>query len=475
MWEESHGGGVTIYKQKRDGLLAIVQQGSAKWTWRVYDAATRQSLAASKGLAGSPTQADAYQAAEAAMAALVTQRGLGSAYVPLDVRTTQQTPAVMLPAAVWLPPIRTASELDTFLHQEYDRVLHDPEHNLAPYRRLLLYDALGSTAAFATPVERVAQLQAGKLSLTRADRVRARIARQTAHYVLPIWDAEIAHVPYLLPAEIESELRYILDVMIEFDLPPEVRPPLLALLAARPVDYEALYAQVPHIASELPTAQAALLDELIQMSIRLRQADSARCLRLALDPNLLLHRAVAEGTFLAVASTELPQYTLDLAEAMWQGAADPAAVLPHKALISQILGTNLGLADEELPARAFDVVNATYEALNQVLGFGPFDGVQITPDTREWTLLGTDAAAAAAVRAFSGVFDGPYATDTFDPERQRVFWEWWLTEAVPQAWAAEAAYDDSTLDMQPFRETVRVRRVHLGFLPRDPLSYSDPA
>ncbi len=470
MWEESRGGGVTIYRHERDGLLAIVKQGSSKWIWTVYDAATRQPLAASTRMVSCPTRADAYRAAEQAMVTLVEQRGQGSTFVPMGVRTIQTTPAVLLPDAVRLPAIRTAGELDTLLRQEYDRVLRDPEHNLAPYRRLLLYDALGPTAAFAPPAERVAQLEAGKLSLTRADRVRARIALLTALHVLPIWDAEIAHVPYLLPAEIANDIRYMLDVMVEFDLPIDVRPPLQALLAARPVDDDALYAQATRIAGGLPTAQAALLDELIQMRIRLHQADPDRCLRLAMDPGLLVHRAVAEGTFLAVVSTELPQYTLDLAEAVWHGTVDPAAVLPHRALIYQGLGTNLGLAEDELPTRAFDVVTATYEALNQVLGFGPFDGVQIAPDTREWTLMGTDAAAAAAVRASSGVFEGPYATDSFDPQRQRAFWEWWLTEAVPQAWAAEEGYDDSAIDMQPFRETVRVRRVQIGFIPRDPAS-----
>jgi hypothetical protein len=327
---------------------------------------------------------------------------------------------------------------------------------------LLLYDAFGPTCAFATPAERVTQLKASVLPLTRADRVRARIALQTAQYVLSIWDAEIAHVPLLLPAEIENGIRYSLDLMVEFDLPPETRPPLLALLATQPVDYPRLREQAALIASSLPTAQAALLHELIHMGIRLSQADHDNCLRLELDSNLLLHWAVADGTFLAVAITELPRYTLDLAEAVWHNEVDPAAVLPYKALIYQVLGTNLGLAEEELPARAFDVATSTYEAFNQVLGFGPFDGIQITPDTRERALLGTGAAAAAAVRAFSGVFDGPYATDTFDPQRQRAFWEWWLTEAVPQAWAAEAGFDDSAIDMQPFRELVRATRMQVG-------------
>jgi hypothetical protein len=368
----------------------------------------------------------------------------------------------MLNDDMWLPTIRTAGELNRQLHHEYARVTQDPEHGLAPYRRLLLYDALGPTCAFATPAERVAQLKAGVLPLTRADRVRARIALQTALYVLPIWDAEIAHVPLLLPSEIENDIRYILDVMVEFDLPGEVRPSLLALLAARPVEYSRLQEQAATIADSLPAAQAALLQELIQMGIRLSRADRDRCLRFELDRSLIVHRAVAEGTFLAVPKTELPRYTLDLAEAVWQGEVDPAAVLPYQAIIYQMLGTNLGFAEEELPARAFDVVRSAYEALNQVLGFSPFDGVQITPDTSEWSLLGTDAAAASAVRAFSGVFDGPYATDTVDPQRQRAFWEWWLTKAVPNAWAAEEGFDDTAMDVRPFRETVQARRVRIG-------------
>lgn len=459
MWEESRGGGATIYKHKRDGLLAIVQQGSSKWIYMVYDATTLQPLAASTRMAITFTQADAYREAEAAMAALIAMRGDGPAWLPLS---TPRAPVPPRPALDWLPAIPTAAALEALLQQEYQRVQRDPEHNLAPARRLLLYDALGPTAVAATPIAWVDQLRAGMLPRTRADRVRARIALQTARRVLPIWDAEIMHVPYLLPPEIANDIRYMLDVMVEFDLPVEVRPPLLALLAARPVDYDALDAQATRIAADLPAAQAALLDELIQMSKRLLQADPERCLRLALDPKLLLDRAVAEGTFLAVADTELPQYTLDLAEAVWRGAVDPAAALPYLGLIDQIMGTNLGLADDELPTRAFDVLAATYEALSQVLGFGPFDGVAISPDTREAALLGSDAAAAAAVRAASGVFDDFFATESFDPQRQRAFWEWWLTEAIPQAWAAEAEGDDSMLDARPFRETVRVRRVHLG-------------
>jgi hypothetical protein len=264
----------------------------------------------------------------------------------------------MLQDDVWLPTICTADELDLLLHHEYAYVAQDPEHGLAPYRRLLLYDALGPTCAFATPAERIAQLKVGVLRLTRADRVRARIALQTAPHVLPIWDAEIAHVPLLLPPEIENDIRYILDVMVEFDLPPEVRPPLLALLAARPVEYPRLQEQAAIIADSLPAAQAALLHELIQMGIRLSQADRDICLRLEMDPSLIVYRAVAEGTFLAVPKPELPRYTLDLAEAVWRGEIDPAAVLRYRALIHQMLGTNLGFAEEELPARAFDVVRS---------------------------------------------------------------------------------------------------------------------
>lgn len=423
----------------------------------VYDATTRQLLAASK--MASPTQENAYRAAEAAMDTLVNHQPIP---VPTVFRTIQESQVSMVSDDMYLPTIRTVKELNTLLHQEYTRVAQDSEHNLAPYRRLLLYDALGPTCAFTTPAEQIAQLKACRLSLTRADRMRARIALQTAKYVLSIWDAEIAHVSLLLPAEIENNIHYALNLMAEFDLPPQHRSPLLALLATRSVDYPRLREQVALIVDTLPPAQATLFYELIQMGISLSQADPGNCLRLELNSNLLLHWAVADGTFLAVANTELPQYTLDLAEAVWHNEVDLAAVLSYKAIIYQILSSNLGLVDEELPARAFDVATSTYEALNQALGFGPFDGVQITPDTREWALMGTGAAAASAVRAFSGIFDGPFATNMFDPQRQRAFWEWWLTEAVPQAWAAEADFDDSAINMQPFRAWVRATRVQVG-------------
>ena len=62
----------------------------------------------------------------------------------------------------------------------------------------------------------------------------------------------------------------------------------------------------------------------------------------------------------------------------------------------------------------------------------------VTDDEEDRLLLNSDTIIAA-VRAYSCIKDWPQATELkeqiFDVSKQREFWEWWLTEAIPQAWA----------------------------------------
>jgi hypothetical protein len=59
-----------------------------------------------------------------------------------------------------------------------------------------------------------------------------------------------------------------------------------------------------------------------------------------------------------------------------------------------------------------------------------------------WINYNSDPPAQNALYAFAGIFEGQGAdnrTCTLDASKEREFWIWWLTEAIPQAAAAEGS------------------------------------
>ncbi len=80
---------------------------------------------------------------------------------------------------------------------------------------------------------------------------------------------------------------------------------------------------------------------------------------------------------------------------------------------------------------------AVQEALYEVIGYSRFgfenleDAHRVNSDS--FPYLHDKAPAGFAFIAYAGTFSqGQY---TFDPDQSREFWEWWLTEAIPAAWA----------------------------------------
>lgn len=76
--------------------------------------------------------------------------------------------------------------------------------------------------------------------------------------------------------------------------------------------------------------------------------------------------------------------------------------------------------------------------------------------------MGEGAATGPAIKAYSGIFEDNLSTDEFDPDKRPEFWMWWLTEAIPGAWAAESAVDEPATETMPFRNTVRLTRYKTG-------------
>jgi hypothetical protein len=104
-----------------------------------------------------------------------------------------------------LPP-----HLQALIDHEIAAIQRDPNHALLPYRRLMMYDAFGPTFRFETYTERIQILQDGRLLLTRADRVRARLALLVAQYVLPLWQSSLEKAQLLTPERIDEQLHFIL-------------------------------------------------------------------------------------------------------------------------------------------------------------------------------------------------------------------------------------------------------------------------
>ena len=108
-----------------------------------------------------------------------------------------------------------------------------------------------------------------------------------------------------------------------------------------------------------------------------------------------------------------------------------------------------------------DVCEAADEAVNQALGLGPFNHLEISADTTEEELMGKGAAGSAAVKAWSNIYNGGLSTRSFDASRRREFWRWWLSDAIPQAIALEPEGTDD-IDVMPFNQTVEATRFVAG-------------
>jgi hypothetical protein len=115
-----------------------------------------------------------------------------------------------------------------------------------------------------------------------------------------------------------------------------------------------------------------------------------------------------------------PTHILEMAELVLRGEIrDPAALRQEANEWWQIYGR-----PEEME-REYFIKWAAQDALYQAIGWINYESA---PPGRN------------ALYAFAGIFEGVGADNrkwTLDESKQREFWIWWLTEAIPQAAAAE--------------------------------------
>lgn len=332
------------------------------------------------------------------------------------------------------------------------------DYALLPYERLEMYAALGKTAYSENYVDRIMRIQSNTLALTRADRVRAQLSLLTAQHVLPLWEKNLMSRKLLSVTYVLNEIPIVIEqLMRQWNIYYD-EDAFFVYVDRNPLDFVGLATFVEGAAQgTLLPSQVAVLQELIVGAQKVQETASSASLSFPLDPRLAEHRSV-----FALPLVAIPHHILQLAQGILSGTISSHSGLAQSSDVDTLLGNNLGQDEELFPAQAYDVVAAAAEALNQAIGLGPFDGEAVSPTTTDAQLFGKGAAAAAAHKAACGLFEDLYSTNQFDPIAQRVFWMWWLTEAVPISWEMEGSSLPLSGQTMPFEQTVRVTAYRYG-------------
>lgn len=348
------------------------------------------------------------------------------------------------------------STVQALLDAEFTLLQHSPEQAFLPARRLAIYAAFGPTYASSSFEERIARIRAGQIMLTRADRVRARLALLTAQHVVPLWFAALDEAQLLTADRITDAMCYAFRQITLEHGATHIQEALDALFASGPISIEQLHVALNQLpANTLDLRQRSVLEEYVVIGETVATVPSIAEVDIVLNPALAEVRSIYTMPIVA-----WPAHILELTQGVLEQRIATKTALTQSGDIYDALGN---LFEEDMPAQAHDVGMALAEALSQSVGLGPFDHQAITPSTTEEWLLGRGAAAAAALKAYSGVFDGIYATEEYDLEKRRSFWEWWATEAIPQAWSLEGeAEEPAASETMPFEQTVQVMAYRTG-------------
>jgi hypothetical protein len=150
----------------------------------------------------------------------------------------------------------------------------------------------------------------------------------------------------------------------------------------------------------------------------------------------------------------LPRELLDTATGILRGQVDDERIEEMQDLGYHASGNCWGYDEDEMPWNVEMAAMSAYRAMIEALGHEPFQnldkvvilgevdlgsgtlnehpepikGEQFT-DEELCTDGNSDTAAPAAVASSCGA-DGPWC----DPGKLHAFWEWWLKEAIPDAW-----------------------------------------
>ena len=149
---------------------------------------------------------------------------------------------------------------------------------------------------------------------------------------------------------------------------------------------------------------------------------------------------------------ELPRHWIALARALVEGRADPQSIAEYR----HMSHTNMGCMQLDYGSLALNAVaaaQAACRATGEALGVKPFRDIHRHSLSRrglgsygdihaadavmatEWSdaqlaFVAGDVAAAAVIAFSCGRTSG-----ASDPQKLLTFWTWWLSQAIPAAWA----------------------------------------
>lgn len=123
---------------------------------------------------------------------------------------------------------------------------------------------------------------------------------------------------------------------------------------------------------------------------------------------------------------DVPHIMLLLARQVLEGSVSPQNA---NILFSHDYYHMLGAISHDVPYAPWEAAYAAYNALGMILGVNPFQG------ERDVAVTAMHAYAASDVSNDPEESLGPgHKPIWFDNEKCVIFWEWWLTEAIPEAW-----------------------------------------
>ncbi len=137
-------------------------------------------------------------------------------------------------------------------------------------------------------------------------------------------------------------------------------------------------------------------------------------------------------------SDQMPYRILEIAENLWQGKIQINDI--DEDIWEDFYqggGALLSSSEEEIPSAAKFTLCAAHSAFCLVRGIKPFnnfDRKQIQEGISNEILYGSwgdGASSASCAYSYQSTVKGKRI---YDPVKCLEFWEWWLTQAIPQAW-----------------------------------------
>lgn len=256
-------------------------------------------------------------------------------------------------------------------------------------------------------------------------KVTSHLAIVTAKYVLPIWEESMSKIT---GDDVEEDLFESFYHWVEESADIESKKYLLEILSSF---------------SQNTRFMAKQIADLSNQKVDSKWREATIYLLEGKDVQALIAALVAQGdkadwahspSF--VTNYNLAQYLVSLAEGVLQGTVLRLGAGKVGNEVHYILGNIPEIW--EISAQADDAGQAAIAALRQVLAGLPNFNEYISRNnaiTDVSIFAGQGDAASSAVQAYANIYEEFDFIDV-DIEKRLEFWEWWLTKAIPAAWAA---------------------------------------